>query len=836
MNWNLFLQLIPLAAFGIAFAFLSGIVFRIFPTSSFKRLLVSGFWIAAALTLPPRLVPDWPSLLHAVLYSTPGGAKIVAVIAVFGAYGAGVSWAHPKLARVSLCLSLLPALVVIAGILWRGHLVVPVLGTAWIFWLSAQLGRAVCRTQSPTCPLPIALAVGLAILMQTAFFLGALGMLVTPAIVALEAALTAIFWRPLTNLPKTASRLFRRQGTDKLWEGLAMGVLLGLGVVAGAMLVVPEIGADALGGRAAMSLRFLAQGSLDPFQDILFSFGTVGGEALQCWFVPFAGPRVARFLAVGIVFSLLFARPLNRPGALVWLLPGALSSLFLWQFAVGHVDIPQALFWLAAVWSAARSGRSPSQWAIAGFLAGAAAAVKLNGLGAALASLAILPFDRQRWANKVKSLACFFCGFGVGLGPWLARSFLITGNPVFPFAGPLFPRAIQNPPPLARFGIGLHWPEILRLPYLIFTSPERFVEAGGLNPFLFAVFVVSLWGLLRRSARKFTVASLATWAFWTITEQNLRYAVPAVCLTSLAASLTFLTSSKKGVSRHLLPALLMGTLVGTVSDYKAPVAWFLRAPTGLAFPYELISWQESERNFLARTVPSAELGETIKQAGTPWPQVCQVGFRDHLYVPGTQPVLWHSLQPLSSFSLALFSAANPLAALRAARSLSCDWIMLELGKNSEVATEKRVGVFSESFWNSFGVLEGALRRTVLLRRHDVPSKLQPWQWGPPQPLLLHGSQGERRFWSDSQPVSSGGFLRCTFSVSAPAEGFLDLAARGENNKLLMFFRQEFRLAPFEHFLLLQTLPPAAVVWSLSFSGVVAVDDLQCQVAHRGGAR
>jgi 4-amino-4-deoxy-L-arabinose transferase-like glycosyltransferase len=90
-------------------------------------------------------------------------------------------------------------------------------------------------------------------------------------------------------------------------------------------------------------------------------------------------------------------------------------------------------------------GKSQPRWfVLAGLLAGFAAATKPNGL-----LLLLLLFFALAWGlgrvkteigTSVVQLALFVFLAILPLGPWLAKNFVWTGNPFFPFFSALFDR------------------------------------------------------------------------------------------------------------------------------------------------------------------------------------------------------------------------------------------------------------------------------------------------------------------------------------------------------------------------------------------------------------
>lgn len=803
--------------------------------------------VGAGLYLPRLL---WQLDVLQVALALPAGLKILILFGVGAFYGALAGARASFLKTVSNWSVWLPWFVLLAAIVVRTQLVVPVLGVLWWLWIAHRLGVWALAGRGFRLPAFVAVGTGLALLMILAITLGHLRLLVAPAVYLLGLAVSVVWWRHLILFLRSCAGTLRKKFARGAAHGALTGVgatLLVLGIFQASM---PEAGSDALGGRVALTKRFLEQGSLEPFQDIAYSFGVVGGEALQSFFYPFAEVHVARLLAVGLCGVLFFSFQNWKPFARLWLVPLVVSSLTLWQFTSGHVDLLQALFWAAAFFTAFRFLRTGENWFVPGLLAGSAAAVKLNGLVTAL-GCAVMLLGTTQFRRRFYQAITFSAGFLLALGPWLLRSYHLTGNPLFPFAQQFFPGSIQQNLAFGGASTGLKWKEILHLPYLLIVQPERFVEAGAFHPLVILGLVFTFWSLFAKSIRPLAAGASVSWLFWAFSVRNLRYALGPAWLSTLTVFYLALLWTKKRIGTRLTPLALGSILVaaGALWDFSRATGWFLRTPTGFAFPVERFLKAGQVRGYVDEPIPSAILGRFIRDSRQPWPQVCEAGLRDHLYIPGTQPNLWHSLEPLASGSYRLFFGNSIGSALQASTQLGCDWILLHLGPHSKTPLERRNGVFSLEFWKRFGRLRGALGAYVLLEKKGSNRDQESWLPHPilsfEQPKLLGDLGGPerdkatlsqvQRITSQVLPVRSANLISCTWRANGPSEGFVDLVVRDETGDLLVFSRQDFVMAVGETFLFFHSLPQQSDKAQLSFHGQLALEKAQCdlyQVADR----
>jgi Dolichyl-phosphate-mannose-protein mannosyltransferase len=226
--------------------------------------------------------------------------------------------------------------------------------------------------------------------------------------------------------------------------------------------------------------------------------------------------------------------------ALVWVAQG----MFVWESTGGFVELALAGFVALAAWHLAalrRSGRiGDALWA--GLAAGVAAGTKYHGLifVAAFALLVVVLARRRRGL----ALALFATGTAVAL-PWYVRNWIVTGNPLFPFAAGVFggkyldygSRYDLNQS-LSAYGL----PGIWRLPFFpveFLLHTGRYERGYSFSPALFVLAPVGV-ALGGRTARLLGLGILVYLVVWWETMQQVtRYLLPvlpfAAVLTGSAA-------------------------------------------------------------------------------------------------------------------------------------------------------------------------------------------------------------------------------------------------------------------------------------------------------------
>lgn len=206
----------------------------------------------------------------------------------------------------------------------------------------------------------------------------------------------------------------------------------------------------------------------------------------------FLGGAVASILLLGHAIASRLAGVL----AAVILLT---SPVFIDQGAAPGVDIPFLAFTLLAllcVWRW-RQTAEPSWVLAAGMLAGSSCGIRHTGLiVCVILILGILTMSRR---DRIPATLFMIVITGLAAAPWLIRTAIVTGNPVFPFLMDWFPESFV--PHMAVSGLGIHestqsfsWLEFLRFPWDIVMRPGDYdgwsKSPGGL------VLILGVPGLL----------------------------------------------------------------------------------------------------------------------------------------------------------------------------------------------------------------------------------------------------------------------------------------------------------------------------------------------------
>ncbi len=280
--------------------------------------------------------------------------------------------------------------------------------------------------------------------------------------------------------------------------------------------------------------------------------------------------------------------------------------LLVWLGSTAYVDLALALFVAGAFWAldlarTNRGGRheaSLAGWlALAGGLAGAAAAVKYHGLF--FLGMVVLLGAWSAWRERRPAAAAALAAAALLTAcPWYLRNALATGNPVFPFLGAVF----GNSPWSAPAGLvdGLHgpqgwslaeptWPgwgpalrglttlawDLLRSPLLLLEDSLRPRSVPPLSPFAALLLpVAAALGLARRETRRLAAPACIYLTLWLAHVRDARYLAPAAALMAVLAApaLARVAVTASGWAARWTPRRLRSVLVLLIAVLLAP-AW-----------------------------------------------------------------------------------------------------------------------------------------------------------------------------------------------------------------------------------------------------------------------
>lgn len=416
---------------------------------------------------------------------------------------------------------------------------------------------------------------GLGLLAYLILLLGLLRLLYVWAFPPLLLLLAILGWKEIVRLLSGIGRGLRKglKTTFSYWSGalgfwlvvmIPLAILGALAPSAGAEwdglayhLAVPKI---YLQQHHILSLPWMSHSNFPFLLEMLYLLGL----ALQ-------GQALAKLFHLG--FGLLIGAALytwgnNSFGRGAGILAAALFvavPVVFWEATVAYNELAFALFCLLALWAWwKRSGeKNPGGWTVlSGLFAGLALATKmLAGFLVIFLLLAIFWRKRSEAATAEegqpalgRSLALWLIPVALVALPWYIKSFVWTGNPVYPFFYGLFDGrwwsaelAGEYARAQAKFGLG-HGPGwLLALPWTItmysryfYDQPETRITFNMLisvfGPLFLAFLPAVLWRVRRDALLRYLLAfcGVAVLSWFFLSAQTGRYLLPILPLLALA--------------------------------------------------------------------------------------------------------------------------------------------------------------------------------------------------------------------------------------------------------------------------------------------------------------
>ena len=235
-----------------------------------------------------------------------------------------------------------------------------------------------------------------------------------------------------------------------------------------------------------------------------------------------------------------------------------------------------------------------------------------------------------RWARETLPHAALWAGVSLLVAaPWFLKTWLYTGNPVYPFFFNLFggrywnaQNAAQYTADQAKFGIGKEPVGLFLAPWQLLTDPDRFTEyaAFGLSPVYLALLLAAPF-LLRRLSRTsvwLSLFGLGVYVFWFFLMQQTRYLLPALpALAVVGAEVLVAAWDELPLARWFGAALTAASAVW---------ALYLSA-VGIAAPaLPVVTGRIAAQEYVARGLPG--LAEAVEFINRETPRDSKVALFD----------------------------------------------------------------------------------------------------------------------------------------------------------------------------------------------------------------
>jgi len=434
-----------------------------------------------------------------------------------------------------------------------------------------------CRPGGAEPPVPrlvVRIGLGAAAWIAALFAMAATGLLRAALIHALGGAvlLTAgiLVWRERraarsevpeeTELPGTPPPPDRPGALARAILAVALGIV-GAGLLRQALrpgvfwdagahrLLIPKLWVEA-GGFRSIPMSVYSNWPLNT--ELLFALAMIVQDHVLAKLVHFS----CGALLVAAVAGL--ARRSGAPGAgLLAATLLLLNEVVRFEIHIAYVDVAFALFFFLAfayfVRGLDEEGRDARRsFLLAGIFCGVVAGTKLFGFFTAVALAALLLVERLRPGVRrgavLGPLALLLVPTFALLAPWLVKSALATGNPVYPFLWGVFGGPDWNAELGERY---LAWNRSIgmgRSPVDFLLLPVRVILEGGpgyahfdgrIHPAWIVLVPLSIGAAFRDAlVRRCLVTTLVYFALWSVSSQQMRFLIPVLPLLAVAAAVS----------------------------------------------------------------------------------------------------------------------------------------------------------------------------------------------------------------------------------------------------------------------------------------------------------
>ena len=231
------------------------------------------------------------------------------------------------------------------------------------------------------------------------------------------------------------------------------------------------------------------------------------------------------------------------------------NPIVLLEIRVAYVDLASALFFTLAFllvhrWLE-RSDGTYRLLVVAGLFAGLAAGTKLTGIvgGVCLALLLASVLLKRRVAISAvfRPVARLMVPTVVLLTPWLVKSWILTGNPVYPFlfsvfGGPEWSSELQRQLTSWQqsIGMGRSATDYLLLPARVILEGGRGYDRfdGEISRLWIVLIPLSIWIARRRTiVARGLIVSAIYFVFWALSSQQIRFLIPVLPILAISGAI-----------------------------------------------------------------------------------------------------------------------------------------------------------------------------------------------------------------------------------------------------------------------------------------------------------
>jgi hypothetical protein len=486
--------------------------------------------------------------------------------------------------------------------------------------------------------------------------------------------------RRLRALPGTASIAISRWREADFWTR-AFVAIAGLSLTTAAIAAaLPAVWWDPIAYHLPLMYAALSHGTLsfDPYVAQSAFPWLAESASLPAYALAGSAGGALCMLGCGIALASVAALTANElqagSGACCFALITG-SALWLWIAPSSYIDVPVAMWAVAALCAPALLPvRLPaaSVGAICGALAGASASAKYLGLVLAPFSLCMLLLPH---GDRIRRAAGYALVFLAVAAPWYIRTWVLTGDPLYPFLSAAAATG-QSVGAILAHGAAvtgvcggtasLH--DLLLLPYRLLAEPRAFCGDPGYALRL-GVALFAAAPLLSRRSRPYFVLSLALLVAWFATGRQLRFLMAGISIYAVVVSVgsSAMSSALRPVTQAVLAVLIA---IGIATQWVPGL--ISEASNSLVPGFAYIAGAESGDAYLSRRLETYDAALWLRAHGGGARLYALDDVRDYYFGPN---VLWGN--PPYPGGVRIDWTAAPAERYRRVVALGCRFMIVD---------------------------------------------------------------------------------------------------------------------------------------------------------------
>lgn len=432
----------------------------------------------------------------------------------------------------------------------------------------------------------VSISIGMGCLSFITFGLGIIGLLHNWIFVALFSIIILLFSKELIITAKGLLDYLRRFNYRQITQAINISIILAIFVIFILLNLIavfaPPSEMDTLSYHLAVPKLYatshkiyyipdIPYSNFPFFTEMLFTLGLFHSSSLAIMFT--------FFFSIGTVLAiyLLTKRFISAKAAL-------LASIIFYSLPIiserssqALVEIPLTFYTIVSFYALFKWMESKSQrWLIvSAVFSGFVASIKLNGTFHIIIVSCIVIYwllAKCKASFKTTLKALFIYG-GIAIiivSFWYIKSYIYTGNPVYPFMYKLFGGEYWShylseyqAEALANYGIGNGILDYIFLPWNITIHGAAFDSFTGISP-VFLGFLPLLFFIIREKldkAKYLLFYSLVFITIWFFSSQQARFLLPVLALLTIVASLTIIRLLERPLLKPIIGMLVIFMLL-----------------------------------------------------------------------------------------------------------------------------------------------------------------------------------------------------------------------------------------------------------------------------------